>query len=262
MMKRTLSTKKRKGKGIKKRSEYIYATVEAKDGKIEVTYDSAKGGIEVSNLIPGTLHQRISYSRDSGKEKVLSSTPCLDDIGRFGGENLLKNFDYLFAVDTNTKIIDGERTSVCMSYHVPEKLNPEQKICLFVPFLVFEINDVMVDVNPETVGWQIIIRQIIKSPAYASSDTIGLIVDSELGKIQDINSGKVPYYHKLLLPPNIKLIYASSDSGKEFLPNMMIDYCEKGSNLSLAYLEKNHISLNKNRNGDDYFRGFRQLRPK
>jgi hypothetical protein len=252
--------KKSKNSSRNQRNEYVYGTVEANDGKIELTYDFQKGGIEFSNLVEGSLHQKIIYERDSGKDKILLSAPCVDNIGRFETiENLKKNFDYIFAIDTNSAIINSRKISFAVIYYVPRNLKTYTNQFPFLPFLTIEINQASKEINPETIGWHLIINKIIESPTYSQKISIGLIVDSELGKLPEINNRKIPYYNENFLPANIRLVYASSDGGREYLPNMMISYCDKMGKKCLQYFKENNIEPNQRKNGDTNFFGYRTI---
>ncbi len=246
-------------KNPKKRNEYIYGTVDANDGIIEVTYDTAKRGFEFRNLVHGTLRHTISYIGESGKDKIVSSSLCLDQIGRFDLRGVLKiNYDFLYAIDTNNKTINGEKLSIAVSYFVPQKLEYYDKEIPLLPYLVFEINDVKANINPETVAWYILITELAQKHNL-SKEKVAIVVDSELGKLPEINNRIIPYYGANYLPQNIHLIYASSERGNE-LPNMMMSFCDRMSSKCLTYFFDNSITLNDKKNGDDNFRGYRYLR--
>jgi len=250
--------KKKSSRTKKQRIEYVYATVNAVDGKLEVTYDGQHNGFVFDNLVPGSLHQKIVYERESGKEKVLVSTPCGDEIGRFETiENLRKNFDFLFAVDTNTRIVAEEPTSISVSYFVPNRLSTYTKAIPFLPFCAFEINCIVNGVNPETVGWHILFEKLRSAGMFQTAKRIGVTVDSELGNLIEMNRRSIPYYESYFLPAEIQLVYASSDTGKEFIPNQMISYCDKMAEKCLDYFAERGIETNKTVNGDRNFRGFR-----
>jgi hypothetical protein len=250
----------RKDQPSKQRKHRIFAIATPdQNGRLSLTYDPAKGGFKIANLLQGTLRHEISYDKDSGKEKVLLSIPCISGTGNFGvKDDLQKNFDYLFSIDTNTKVINGERLSVCVSYQVPQRLSSYTKDIPFHPFLCFEINSVAKDVNPEVIGWHIIIKQIMSCPGYSLDHRLGLIVDSEKDVHDNFNTRKAPYYAGILLPQNMSFVYASSDGGKD-LPNLMISYCEKVAKRALEYFEKNNVPCNRRENGDTNFLGYRQL---
>ncbi len=251
---------KKKMKKSKKKNEYISCTVDAFDGNLEFTYDPEMGSFMFSNSIPGSLHQKIIYERDSGKEKVVLSAPCTDQIGRFETvENLRNNFDFIFAVDTNTGVIADEKISISVCYYVPKRLSLYKESIPFLPLSIFEINCVKEGVNPEIIGWHILIKTLHDSPTFKSNSRIGIIVDSELGKIPDINTRSIPYYETYYLPQPIQLIYASSDTGKEYLPNQMISYCDKLADRCIVYFREKGLQTNKRVNGDQNFFGYRLL---
>ena len=92
----------------------------------------------------------------------------------------------------------------------------------------FIIDSVRHDLNPEVVGWCIFLTYILPLLPISGSEHLGLVVDSELDQHALINQRKQPYYHEYYLPPNVSLIYASSDTGSD-IPNQLIKKCDKAA---------------------------------
>ena len=88
--------------------------------------------------------------------------------------------------------------------------------------------------KPENVAWMTLIELLELNPQYTKELKVGIIVDSDLGNISDYNSGVLPIYGNFFLPINMKLIYGSSDRGKEHFANRLIALADKQS--------KNYIS--------------------
>ncbi len=220
----------------------------------------SQNGITLNNLVGGTLKQQISYERESGKEKVVLSSQSTGQFAQFETNTQIKeNYDFLFAIDTNTEIIDETRVSITASYHVPKNLRNYTDFIEFIPFAGLEIDEVSKAINPEIVGWFLTIKQILQSPTYNKSIRIGVIVDSELSKLSDFNQRRLPYYKESFLPDNIWFIYASSDTGKEYTSNIMISYCDKMAEKIIKYFKENSIKPYDKANGDNNDRGYRSI---
>jgi hypothetical protein len=129
------------------------------------------------------------------------------------------------------------------------------QILLFTGFVIFEVSP---NVNPECIGWHLLIDCIVKNQAYHLRHRIGIVVDSELGNLKSINSREQPYYLSYYIPENIQLLYAS-DKGKD-LTNMMLSACHKIANKVMKFYREHDIVLHCHKNGDCNFRGFRRIR--
>lgn len=93
----------------KKRSEAIYGTTASKDtAEIAITFDHATGEVSFgADMI--NVYSEISYERPKGP-KVLSRIPQVKKEISFSGGNALKqNYEFVVAVDTNTRTIKGSK---------------------------------------------------------------------------------------------------------------------------------------------------------
>jgi len=256
-----MSNKRRLRKKLgKKKQDRILATITATSDDLSISYDMHKDKIDIHDAMIESVHHEVLYERDSGKDKILSQIPCETDKGYLNQlDNLTNNIDFLFAIDTNTFDMNGQRTSFSVCYFVPQALSMYGNAVPFVPFIAFEINEVCPKVNPECIGWHVLIDFIVDNQAYDLKQRIGIVVDSELGKLKSINSRETTYYDKYYLPQNIQLLYAS-DKAKDYLTNMMISYCHRAAKKAEREYKKNNIKLNWRKNGDHNFRGFRLVK--
>ena len=240
-----------------KKKDCILATITATDDNLSIHYDPQSDKVEFGNTQVDVVRHKIFYDKSSGKEKVLSQVPCVEDKVYFNQiQSIRANVDFLFAIDTHTVDICRERTSFSVSYFVPNTLSFYGTSIPFELFKAFEINDVDSSVNPECIGWHLLIRQIIQSSSYDLKFRFGIVVDSELGLHDSINDRKEPYYKQYFLPENILLIYASK-KGENFLANKMLRYCHNAATRAIKYFKENNINLYKGENGDDFYRGCR-----
>jgi len=244
----------------KKKQDRILATITATSNDLSYSYDMHLDKIEIHDAKIESVHHEIFYERNSGKDKIVSQIPCEPDKGYLNQIASLKNnFDFLFAIDTNTVEINGKYTSFSACYVVPQILSFYRNAFPFSPFIAFEINEASLNVNPECIGWHLLIDCIVNHEAYNLKQRIGIAVDSELGKLKSINSRELPYYDKYYLPENIQLLYAS-EKGKDYLINTMLSYCHRAAKKTVRVYKENDIKLNCQKNGDCNFRGFRRLK--
>ncbi|MFJ4088458.1 hypothetical protein [Pseudomonas psychrophila] len=220
-----------------------------------VNPDTGRGS--VAELDPASLRSQISHVRINGKDdKVLYSSP-VDDFAALDESfitQLQKKFDYLMAVDTNT-IADPPRTqgcrvSVCVSVAIAEQLDVLPSQLVSQPVAGFLILDPGPDVNPELLGWHLNIDRLAMVPEL-NTKRIGVIVDTELGLLPDINARKIPYYEKYILPANMTLIYASSDKPELFV-NQMIKHCDVMAELGIAEFRKHDVGFMSRVRGHKY----------
>jgi len=256
-----MARKRKKGNNRRPRQQQIIATVTALTDDLSLVYDSRNNRIEFPDSRVDFIQQQVLYQRGSGKDKVLSVVPgATDDGGYLETLDQLRNsVDFLFAVDTNTKAIRGRRVSFCVSYWVPRALRLCGLTFPFCAYTVFEINDVILGINPECAGWCLVIREIAKSPLWNMGCRIGVVVDSELGAIRQMNLREVPFFGNELLPENVTLIYASADAGGNALPNRMISYCDRLATRIASSFEERGTPLNTRQNGGSAFFGYRHI---
>lgn len=89
-------------------------------------------------------------------------------------------------------------------------------------------------------AWHVLILKIQESNPKPLGQ-IGIIVDSELGKIKNINFRRAPLIDDFYLPPNFELIFASDNSGKEeYFSNKLIAACEANSKRMLEEIERDN----------------------
>ncbi len=246
----------------KKKQDRILATITATSDDLSISYDMHKDKIEIHDAKIESVYHELFHERDSGKDKIVSQIPCGPDKGYLNQIACLKNnIDFLFAIDTNTVDMNGQRTSFSACYFVPHALSMYRNDVPFLPFIAFEINEVSLRINPECIGWHLLIDCIVNNQVYNLKQRIGIAVDSELGSLKRINSRELPYYDKYYLPENIQLLYAS-EKGKDYLINQMLSYCHRAAKKTVRFYKENDIKFNFRKNGDSNFRGFRCIKVK
>lgn len=238
----------------KKRNEEIYATTVGDVTEITVHFNALTGEVSFGGEMTNVYSER-SYDRPKGP-KVLSRVPQSDQKISFdAGPALKKNFDFICAVDTNTRVIQGKRVSVVAvvtvkSITLPERDGLKSYWKHDVPFC---IEYVELSQNPENFGW-IAAIQLLKARKFIDdSMRVGMIVDSDLGKLRSYNERKEPVGLGLYLPANIQLVYATSDAGKESIVNVSLGLADSAASQCLAKLEAGAIPFNERLANNPYF---------
>jgi hypothetical protein len=185
-----------------------------------------------------------SYERPKGP-KVVSRIPQAAPDLSFDEEGALDdNFDHLFAVDTNTRVIDGKTISVVGVVSIadvaPSPGYRGQTWQFGVPFCL-EYGGLKT--KPEPFGWLEALGVLAQEGHLVRGRRIGLIVDSELGALQAFNARTQPVDTGRMLPPGVTLIYASADTGKENLINQALGIADSASAQILAALEAGRMPM-------------------
>jgi hypothetical protein len=235
-------TSRRKGKRqIKKnRKNKVGSSFgELNEGKYSVIFNP-EIGLQLINeetgktIAPTNVNSQLYYDRESRPKVVSYSDSSITPSEN--ANHVLKNFEYLSAIDTNTRTINGRLISVsiiCLGRWINEG---EQTKFSFYPHLYMDIFDYIE--KPERHAWCEFIKLIVKGENYEGDDNFGIIVDSELGDIPDINNRTIPLYEEFYLPEKMSLIYASSDKS-DTVQNYIIKKCDQLSTERINYLEKN-----------------------
>lgn len=176
-------------------------------------------------LNPVNANMTVSYERENKKPKVLLDIPLDLNHVSFNRGLYLENYNLIFAIDTNTKVLGNDRYSV--SVVVLCKLIKQQNGELqasYAPHFAFKFKN---EEYPEKTGWVNLISGILRNPQYNGKLKIAIIVDSDYGNLMNYNSQLMPIIGNLYLPTNMNFIYASADAGAENLPNKLLYLCDK-----------------------------------
>lgn len=221
----------KKEQHIKKRKRIMVFKPERSSSSKEIKFEfSSDGTIRIFDRegeIPITQKNKIEmYEREkSGKNKIIHNI----DKNRLGVTfdeiEILREFNHVYAVDTNTKTINEDRISI--GVYIKAKIFNN-----FVDLLESGyIRIINADENPEKISWVKLIEKIINDPEYDEKHEIAIIVDSDYENLDQYNSNTLPIIDDFYLPKNFKLIYATSDTGKaHFVTNKLISLCDKRAN--------------------------------
>lgn len=141
-------------------------------------------------------------------------------------EESVQLFSQLWAIDTNHKEIFGYSANAAVA-----------TVCgtdgagTYYPVLAMVFGEV--SGNPELFAWRRFIEFAQGASSYDAGAQYALVVDSELSMIPKLNDQSTPIHGKFYLPKNWKLIYATSDSGKESIFNQLIASSDRAASKVL-----------------------------
>lgn len=224
----------------KPRSDEIY--IGHRDPYTGVWYDSdGKAKIQTLDgewVAPDHVHTESGYQRESGKKKYTSfifDAFVTDYLGH------LRSFDIVFAIDTNTKTVNGTTVASTCVFQVLIVPISEEKIRVryLGPWLHrFKNGKPGLDEK-----WSIVklvnklVNHISKNPD-ASTKTVAIITDHDLWHHEVYNDGSLALYKSFSLPKNFKLLYASSDLKNDNIMTFSIGQCDKAASDDLSFFER------------------------
>lgn len=210
-------------------------------------------GHEVVDLLPDLGHARLRSgllvpieavryrfvrprASPSKPEKTLSEVPAspksLRRVLRFG----MDEYDAFIAVDTNGRDTPaGKVCVVAIHAFAPAEIVKNSGNYLYPRgesvYGFWEPAG-----NPERVGWLAALHALRNSGVTDRYSRIGMIVDSELGLIRNINARTEPVEDGEFLPPEFTLLYASSDGPRLHAPCSMIKDADRTAKRELREL--------------------------
>ncbi|MCA2378614.1 hypothetical protein ATU3C_17810 [Agrobacterium genomosp. 3 str. RTP8] len=236
---------KKKKLGVKPRIEAICATTVGDVSEIIVTVNQdgeVSFGQPMSNVF-----SEVSYAREGKAPKVLSRVPQASaELSFDAWPAILRNFDFVCAVDTNNRDINGRRVSVTAVVSAHSEPPPEGRSAywrLDVPFC-WEFIDLKTD-KVENHGWLEAYDQLVKLGIIRADTRVGMIVDADLGNIPSFNRRELSVFGDRLLPEKLQLIYASADTGSENVLNRILQAADSASTQTLDAISSGAVPFNK-----------------
>lgn len=228
----------------KPRTDYIYATTAAEVDHLIVNVDGRTGSFSFGNEVTD-VYSETSYERTKGP-KVVSRVPQSNRALTFDVDTALKrDYDFICAVDTNTKFISGRQVSAIgvitvrsVSIPAPSGLQVFWKFEVPVGGVLFNVK---VD-KPENLSWLIAHEQLVRIGSIENQMRVGMIVDSDLRNINHYNEKRSAVLLDRMLPDGVRLIYASADTGKDSILNKALSVADSASSQMLAAVEDGRIA--------------------
>ena len=213
--------------------------------EIGISVDPRTGDVRFETDMTN-VYSEVSYDRPKGP-KVLSRVPQKHvDVSFDAPEALEKNFDFLCAVDTNTRGIRGKNVSMVgvvafQAVWVPEEAGLTKYWQFDVPFC---LEYVEIKSAPENFGWLAALERLRIQDLINGALRVGMVVDSDLGNIADYNHRKRPVDGSDYLPANVQLVYATGDAGKDNILNKALSLADSVASQTLRAIEDGSMPFN------------------
>ncbi len=183
----------------------------------------------------------VTYYKKKTKKKILNA--CFFGAGHPVADmhRALANCDVLLAADTNYRNVPHTGL-VAATTAIEAKINiVTDEACHLQSGPMRQTIEIDPPGNPEFFSIGKIMYHFFETNPSLKDKSIGVITDSDFELIKGINKRTIPFFETMLLPENVTLFYATSDSGSaEFMANMLIRKCDKASTVYLEkYLAKN-----------------------
>ena len=238
-------------KDMKKKKRNAYSVIEF-DNPVQADSIRYKNGMyevmhEGKVVSPDRGQVQISYERPKGS-KILNRTPTEGSISLDPNMQLTEYYQ-LVAVDTNTKKLGGSTISMASIFiGRADKVSDNSINITIRPCVLYEYRGLTPE-NAERYVWRKLLHDLTNEEKLKSKK-IGIVVDSSLSKLREINERVLPVYEDYYLPDGYTLIYASSDAGMEYAANKMIRQCDRLANKKynlimndLDHKEGTHLEL-------------------
>ena len=188
---------------------------------------------------PEVTFSQTHYVSKSGKEKVINRVhdkiiPDEADLMRY----LSSSFDLIIAVDTNTKVIEGESVSVsgvvyCIVQKTPE-LNRYQ--VNFPHHGVILFRNCPKELSPEKFGWLTVMQKAIRE--CLNKEHFALITDHDMDALISYNNKQKPIFRDFYMPDNFRFMYGRGDGPSQNVLNYVIKLCDKKAADTLKEIEE------------------------
>jgi hypothetical protein len=168
---------------------------------------------------PVSVTKSLRLKRTKG-DKVVLEVPV--SIHRPIGQTEREILEYqkVFAIDTNTRNIRGERVSVASLTICMWDLTSDGALFRYGCGQSYEYRGLTGDEEKNAL-WDIIERHFITTEGGADERTL-LVIDTDGGHLREFNLRSRPIIGDRYLPRNITLVYASADKKNDSLYNKLI----------------------------------------
>lgn len=198
-----------------------------------ITYDKGQFTLSDENGIPYDLGPQTVVRSYEGerKERIVAKATNLDFVTDQVG-SWPENFDYVFAMDTNThpqKCDDFFCSVAAVYYGEVRKVNDYERNMTCRPYMVIDWYHPW-SMKIETVTWMEVVKKL--QEIIPASKKVGIVIDSELGNLEGYNNRTIPVFGQWYLPENYTFIYATADVADEWC-NKIIKQCDKSASQRL-----------------------------
>lgn len=237
---------------MKKRN--ITSVIELKED-VNIVWNEKEKCFELRNT-EGELSEKSlisiceSYDRNGKLPKILRQFKCPVN-GKISFDQKHYKYDRYIAIDTS--YVPHGRNLICatsglfLDQHMSIDGFKKGDRIRFIqsPRLIFLAKQ---NSKPERYGWMKMIEAFLKYESYSKEMSYGVVVDSDLNFLPNINAREEAIINNFYLPHNMSLIYASADVGKDNFLNKFIKKTDRIANKTLnsalkLFLSRENIDI-------------------
>jgi hypothetical protein len=232
-------------KGRKPRETVVY--VGSREQLTGFRYDKDK--MEFTGLtldgreISVASFSQTQYQSTSGKEKVV--TRIQDKVVPYDDDLMghLSQFHGIVVLDTNTRIINGERISACgfIIFTLRRSTREDSYEVNVVEDGIIAFRNCPSEMSPERYAWFTFARKL-NSNLINIRRIFCLATDHDMDNHARYHSREVPIIKGFFLPANFKLMYARADAENQNILNFFIKKCDRESSQFVKALEETGIN--------------------
>jgi hypothetical protein len=153
----------------------------------------------------------------------------------------IERFKHIYAIDTNTFSFYGVhlKREIKLGLGIAIGLAEDENNYIFNPIPLPFVTNMEVE-KPENENWVRLICLVSENCRCSDERKIGIVVDSDLGNIQNYNDKRLPIFGDFYLPDNYELIFAS-DKVTDNIFNRMISLSHKLSKETIPIFIDQYI---------------------
>jgi hypothetical protein len=213
------------------KKQIISGMHETPDGKLTFFDENGK------EIAPIHIEVGAVYPRGHGKTpKTLTRSLTIPSAILLEANRNLTRFERVFAIDTNTRDIEGTSVSVSVLVEVTGiQIGSVQWNAQLRTIRGFEFHNP--SKTPEKIGWANAVSHIQK--ILVGYQRVALIVDHDLGRLTMFNRRLERFFPDFELPSNFELIYGCGDRGTlEYIANAAVAECDRKATLVVTQIAK------------------------
>lgn len=199
-----------------------------------ISYDKGQFILANENGIPYDLGSQsmVRSYQGASNERIIAQATDLDFMTDHVG-SWPENFDYIFAMDTNTypqKCDDFFCSVAAIYYGEVQRISDYERNMTCKPYMIIDWYHPCA-LKIETVTWMEVIKKL--QERISANRKVGIVIDSELGNLEGYNNRTIPILGQWYLPENYTFMYATADATDEWC-NKIIRECDKSASRRLT----------------------------
>jgi hypothetical protein len=155
---------------------------------------------------------------------------------RIGEAHALREYSFVFAIDTNNRRIGGTLVSAAHVMQLRFKNENEAEQTSIGTFVFTDVSR-----RQENLAWLLLCDEILRSPDHKQGNTYAIVTDSDLGNHNEYNKRQKPVYEDRLLPKGFTILYASEEGNG--ITNQLIRQCDKVSSETFDEIESGRFAV-------------------